>query len=168
MYSNLYHVYVKWVTIGGVQEWGQVSLVLNCNNPENGILEPREDFPSFPKELSLPLLSFQSGGYSPLLPALLPFPVLAHALPGGKVAGGVEEGSREAGGQSLLQLFLPEPSSGSEMAGMADRGIPLPLRHPFIPFSMPCRKSEKVTERIIHHGRLTEYPQPCWGKTLHH
>lgn len=125
------------------------------------ILEHREDFPSFPKELSLLLLSFQSGGYSPLLPALLPFPVLAHALPGGKVAGGVEDGEEGSRRTESPSAVPPESCSGSEMAGMAHRGIPLPLRHPFLPFSMPCRKSEKVTERIIHHGSLTEYPQPC-------
>lgn len=62
-----------------------------------------------------------------------------------------------AGGESLIQLFsvsLP----AAEMAGVASRGIPLPLSHPFILHSLSCKKSEQVTQRIIHHGILTEYP----------
>lgn len=61
----------------------------------------------------------------------------------------------------LFSFFSVNLPPAAEMVGVANRAIPLPLCRPFILLYLPCKKSQGVTKRIIHHSILTEYLQPC-------
>lgn len=157
-HSNLYHVYVGEGTVEDVHGWGQFFLLWSLQESWKWGLLSTED------RVFLSLASFS---FCPAFKVSC-YQHYSHfhcwlMLPQREG----EEGAEEQDGRISFSFLVSLPPA-AEMAGMANRDSLLPLCCPFILLYLPCKKSQEVTKCIIHHGILTEYLQPCWGKTPGH
>lgn len=154
----IYHVYVRGGTLGGGQEWGQFSLLLNCNNPENGNSWAQRRFPFSPWIILL-WLSFIVENNAPTSRLGLGF-------------SGNDTGERPgAGEQEGRASFRWSSMHLPPAAGMAGRHIGV-FPCLFATFSScSLSASQEVREGHQAHNpswHLTEYPHLCWGKTPGH
>lgn len=111
-HSNLYHICVGEGIVEDVH--GFLLLLISLLKSWKRGLPSRENSVSLSSPSWFLLLSFQSGEYGLLLPALLPLPGPANASQEGEGGGGGAEGisgKRDKRISNFLQLLLQEPAS---------------------------------------------------------